>query len=123
MIFNFSALNDIVISSLGLFIAVCFYNSRGETMFSYSEMCSIWAFVFHFAQKMSAFVIGMLSITRTISLVFPLTRVRKKLVLGIVGAYAAYTLSYETLMTGLPRSILSDSFVSFRFVSFRFVSV
>lgn len=91
---------DLTICSMVLFVAASFFNNRLPTMFTLSQVCYVWSFLFHVAQKMSVFVIGTLSCTRAISLVVPLYRVKKRTVLLIVFSYGVLQVLYEAILTG-----------------------
>ena len=96
-----TSINDATFSSMVIFVAASFFNNRSQTLFGTDTVCLLWGFVYRVIQKMAMFLTGTLSIARTLSLVFPLMTIKRKLVLMVVGAYLGLTLIYDITMTGL----------------------
>ena len=98
-----TAINDIIIVTMGTVVAACFLNVRLPTLFLKSEslICYIWAFVYHNVQKLSVFLIATLSISRTFTLLFPLKHVNKRFVLLTVAIYLVIIMTYETILTAM----------------------
>ena len=79
-----ACLIDIVSCVIHLPVAVNLLNKRSAGLFENKVFCSVWPFLFTSIQLMSMFVVMMLSLTRTIVIVFPFYKIRKKTVLASI---------------------------------------
>ena len=75
---------DIIISILVLPIAVSLYADRKKMFFGNGILCDIWAFLWTTLLRMSVFIVAVLSLSRTYSLAFPFSRVKKEFIIGIL---------------------------------------
>ena len=63
---------DVLISILIMCVGISHFNSNTPTLFSDNVFCNIWGILWNIAARMSVFLIAVLSISRTISLIYPL---------------------------------------------------
>ena len=78
-------------------VAICFIHDRQAVLFGYDVFCYSWGILWAIIPFMSVFLVAVLSITRTISLLNPLGVVDKGWVMGIIATYTAYIVLWSTL--------------------------
>ena len=77
-----------VINSLLMFSpGVSYFKERQPFIMKYQWICNLWGIFFHITSRLSVFLVAALSLSRTVSLMFPFTRIRKIHVLIPVGVY------------------------------------
>ena len=81
------SLTDIVISLLTLPVAISYIGHREPILFGMTGFCTFWGSINTVAPHLSVFMVAVLSMTRTHSLLFPLHKVRKRSILILMGLY------------------------------------
>ena len=78
------------------------FSSRRPLQFFMSyTVCGLWYLPFYFTLRFSQFMVLIISVTRTITLLAPFHRLKKRLVLLACFIYAVYVFGVETLFLGL----------------------
>ena len=72
------SLTDTIISILILSVGISNFMGGDPGLFSNKLYCNIWGLVWNIAARMSVFLVGVLSISRTISLIYPLRKISRK---------------------------------------------
>lgn len=91
--------NDIVTSVLVLFVAICFFNKRDPVLFSEDLVCTAWALLLRINQKVTVFVVMVLTISRTVRLTSPLRVFRRRYALVSIGIWVFLVILYEITLT------------------------
>lgn len=91
--------NDIITSTLGLFVAICFFHHREPGLFGNPAFCKCWALLSRINQRVTVFIIMVLTISRTVRLVFPLRQVRRRFALVSVCIWVGLAILYEVVLT------------------------
>ena len=78
---------DLVICILVLPVGVSYFNDRAAVFFGWWLFCNVWGVFWNACTRLSVFLIAVLSITRTITLVQPLFHIRQRIVVGITVFY------------------------------------
>ena len=79
---------DVIISFLTLPVGLSYLNNRNPTLFVNTVFCEIWGYMWNIVQQVSVFLVSLLSITRTVRVVFPFHKITRELVIGIIIVYA-----------------------------------
>ena len=77
---------DIVSCVIHLPVAVNLLNKRNPGLLGNKVFCLVWHAIFVYVQLMSMFVVMMLSVTRTIVILFPFYKIRKRSVFTSIAA-------------------------------------
>lgn len=91
-----------------------FLNKREPMLFLSRPLCGIWVVVFEYLQRCSIFMIVLLSVSRTIAIVRPFTRIRDKLVLASILPYSLILLS-DVVVFKAVKAINQSTFYSMEF--------
>ena len=83
MIVTVDVINSILMFSPG----VSYFKEREPFLLKYRWVCNWWGIVFHVSSRLSVFLVATLSISRTISLTFPFTKVKRRHALIPTGLY------------------------------------
>ena len=87
---------DICSSLIPLPVAVNLMNKRRPGAFKSIIFCSMWYFLLLLLQQMSMFVVMLISLSRTIVIVCPFYKVKKKVVLLSVLVFGIYQCTWNT---------------------------
>ena len=98
IIYILICLTDIVISLLTLPVAVSYIGYRAPLLFDLPGFCTFWGSINTIVPHLSVFMVAVLSITRTHSLVFPLKVIRRRVILGLISTYLVFLM----LQAGIP---------------------
>ena len=102
---------DFVTCLTVLVTGICFANNRDPSLFGVDVVCQIWGGIWVVLPFLSVYLVCVLSVSRTLSLLFPLQRlVRRRYALGSVAVY----LTYLTLRIVVPVLAGSIHFVYVR---------
>ena len=113
LIYIVIASNDLLICITILPIAVSLINQRDYVLFQYTVVLVTWGVLWDILPYMSIFLISVLSITRTIKLLYPLKFINKSVVLAVIGVYELYLL----LRTIIP-FILGPKYKCYRYYGY-----
>ena len=91
--------NDILTSALVIFVAVCLFNKREAYFFGNETFCKCWALLSRINQRVTVFLVMVLSISRTISLTSPLRHIRRRFALVSIGIWVFLAILYEVVLT------------------------
>ena len=97
LLYSLTALTDLCLASLSVFVGVSYLAGRHPILFDYPSLCSCWSLLFHGLQCFSVSLIAILSLTRTYSLLYPLRRLRRRRVLVVVGLCGGVVLSVHVV--------------------------
>ena len=87
---------DSVTSIVHLPAAAVLFNQRNPGIMDNPTFCSFWYLTFLFLQQMSMFLVLLMSVSRTLAIMFPFFRINKRAVILSIPVYAVYiTLSYS----------------------------
>ena len=107
LLYSLTALTDLCLASLSVFVGVSCLAGRNPLLFDYPTLCSGWSLLFHGLQCFSVSLIAILSLTRTYSLFYPLRRLRRRRVLVMVGVCGGviFLLHVVPGLAGLTREV------------------
>ena len=110
LIFSFAACVDIMISCLSPFSAASFFDKRKPLMFSQATFCQFWGFLWNYASKLSATIVGIAGILRVL-LIFFRSGVTTKTIKVLIIVFAILLLFLEcfTFLLGEEFSFQSHS--------------
>ena len=74
---------------------------RSEMVFENSGFCQLWTVIFYFVLRFSLFVVMMISISRTSSIMLPFRVINTKAVIWVCIIYATWILTKDTLFIGM----------------------
>ena len=86
---------DIFSCSTCLPIAVCYLNDRQPMWFGNTVFCHAWGILWAIIPFLSVFLVAVLSITRTISLINPLRKINMNQVFVVVAMYTSYLILWS----------------------------
>ena len=78
---------DVFISLISIPVMISLFNHRMPGILANQIFCVGWNVVFYFLARMSMFLVMLLSVSRTIAIVFPFYQMRKKVFLAACGVY------------------------------------
>ena len=78
---------DLIICLLFLPVSVSYYKGRKAGLFEWALFCNLWGVLWNVFMRMSVFMIAVLSVTRTLTLVQPLVPIRRRYVVGVTIFY------------------------------------
>ena len=81
LLYVFTTVTDATLIFFSLVAGLCFFFDRRPLLFDYHWFCYMWSLVFHSLQYFSIFLVAVLSLSRTWSLLRPLSLISKKKVL------------------------------------------
>ena len=93
------SLTDVALSFAQIPVIVSLIASRDEALFSITAICTGWRIVFKSLQRFSVFLVLLLSVSRTVSLVQPLSKVNRICALRVMYGYIGYII-LETAIFG-----------------------
>ena len=96
-IYIFVTITDMLICLTVIPVASSFVNQRKAMMFGEEIVCTVWGVVWKILPYFSVFLVCVLSITRSIILLRPLTKINKKLIVTIITLYVIYLITRTTL--------------------------
>ena len=101
---------DIFTTFLHLPVMLSLFDGRSAGLFSDYTACVIWNILFDFVQKISLFLVLLLSVSRTASIRFPFVKVSKKKVLGAFLCYIALFVFHKLLVAfhGISINFVND---------------
>ena len=97
IIYCFVTTTDLIISLLMLPVGVSYFNKRNATLLSNTILCNIHGIVQYITSKLTIYLVAVLSITRTMCLVYPFYRINKKIVVASIVLYLIYLLVPATI--------------------------
>ena len=95
------SLNDTVVSLLTIPVAVSYIGHRDPILFALPGFCTFWGSINTVVPHLSVFMVAVLSLTRTHSLIFPLKKFRKRSILIVMGLYCIAL----SLQAGIPLAL------------------
>lgn len=93
------SVTDVALALTQLPVLISLMVQRQPVLFDYQVICVAWRLLFKSLQRFSVFLVLLLSISRTVSLVSPLAVVNKTAVLGSMYGYVGYMV-LETVVLG-----------------------
>ncbi|KAL5259726.1 hypothetical protein ACHWQZ_G009986 [Mnemiopsis leidyi] len=94
---------DATICAASIFPAFNMIAERAPVLFQYPWFCVGWRMVFKSLQRLSVFLVLVLTMSRTAVLLIPLHHVRKKSVLGAILAYVLYLVLENAVLERLEK--------------------
>ena len=104
ILYQLITLTDFLISSLILPCGVCFLRGRDPGFYSDPVFCKVWSILWYIAARLSVFLVVVLTVSRTVSIIRPLRAVSRKWVIFSIAIYFSYLLLQFTaylLMEGI----------------------
>ena len=92
-IYILMTITDALSCFLVIVVAMSFINERQASLFQYNWLCDIWSTVWNVTPYFSVFLVLILSVVRTISLINPFRSVKHKVVLAIIFFYLFYLIA------------------------------
>ena len=89
-IFSAIALTDLLTAFLTAFVALCYLTNRNPVLFKYYFFRELWGSLWNFTSRYSVYLVALLSISRTLCIISPLSAVKGNVVCGFVAVYAVY---------------------------------
>jgi len=80
-------------------VAVCLFSVRHAQLFGYEIVCASWAILFQTLQRVSMFLVMLLSASRALSIACPFTEVNTNAVLGSFFLYIATLVVHDMVIT------------------------
>ena len=78
-------------------VMIALYNTRQPGLFGNSSFCVIWIVVYNYVQLMSMFLVMLLSVSRTITLIILRYQVKKRSILAACLAYTSFLLGWHII--------------------------
>ena len=88
---------DSVTSIFHLPAAAVLFNQRNPGIMDNPTFCSFWYPIFFFLQQMSMFLVLLMSVSRTLAIMYPFFRINKRAVISSIPVYAAYLMLWFTV--------------------------
>ena len=79
-------------------VMVALYNTREPEWFGVDAVCVGWIVVFYYLQKMSMFLVMLMSVSRTITLIYLRYKIKKKFLVIACLAYSAFYMIWEFIV-------------------------
>ena len=76
-------------------VMIALYNSRRPGIFSEKTFCVTWIVVFNYVQKVSMFLVMLLSVARTVTMIFLRYKIKKRFLLAAFLAYTAFLMVWN----------------------------
>ena len=92
---------DISTSLSTISIVVVLFNNRAPFLLGNSLFCTQWYVILAFTVRMSMFLVVLISVTRTINIVFPFHRVSYHRLIYAVLLYGAWLLAFDGVVFGM----------------------
>ena len=92
LLYQLITLNDFLISCLILPVGIAFLRSRSPGVFQDNVFCKSWTLLWYVAARLSVFLVVVLTVSRTVSIVRPLRGVSVKWVVFSIVLYLSYLL-------------------------------
>ena len=89
---------DTVTSLLSCPVAVVLFSSRKQVMFMNATFCGIWTVLFKSSTTMILFLVMIISVSRTVSIMAPFHAIMKNLILGSIAVYALIDLGFHSVL-------------------------
>ena len=89
-IFCVVTLTDLLTSILTVFVGLCYVQDRRPGLFSDVIFRETWGSLWNFSSRYSVYLVAVLSITRSVSIIFPFTGIKVRAVQASIVAYAAW---------------------------------
>ena len=80
-------------------VAGTLLNHRKPWLFKLKEFCIFWTIFFSLLQKFSMFLVMLLTVSRTIKIVYPFAEVRKRAVIAVLILYGIFLLASDIAVT------------------------
>jgi hypothetical protein len=95
---------DVCTCVVHLPVMIALYNNRKPGIFGEDLFCVPWILVFSYLQKMSMFLVMLLSVSRTVTLFYLRYKIKKKLLIAAFLSYTAFMLLWRILTFVFGRS-------------------
>ena len=79
-------------------VMIALYNSRKPGIFSENTFCVAWIVVFNYVQKMSMFLVMLLSVARTVTMIFLRFKIKKKFLITAFLTYTAFLMVWDVVI-------------------------
>ena len=89
-IFCAVTLTDLLTSCLVLFVGLCYLQDRRPGLFADPIFREVWGSLWNFSSRYSVYLVAVLSITRTVRIIFPFTVIKTWVVRACLVLYAAW---------------------------------
>ena len=87
VVYSFITIIDVIVSILILPIGISYLSEREPVLFNSTIFCNICGFLWFVVQHTTIFLVAVLNVTRTFSIVAPFKKLRVKYVAGIISFY------------------------------------
>ena len=102
-VYTVIAINDMLICTTIIPVVLSLVNHRDPVMFSNPIFCTAWGMLWDILPLMSVLLVSVLTITRTIKLLYPIKVINEKTVMGSIGGSTLYVILRTTLPVILHR--------------------
>ena len=92
-IFCTISLTDLLTSALTLFVALCYCEGRGPSLFDNSTFREVWGSLWNLSSRYSVYLVAVISITRTVRIAFPFTPLKTQLLNVGLAWYAVFLIA------------------------------
>ena len=79
-------------------VTIALFNTRTPGIFDENIFCVAWIVVFYYLQKMSMFLVMLMSVSRTITLIYLRYKIKKKFLLTAFLAYTVFFITWEIII-------------------------
>ena len=84
------ALTDICTGIVHFPVMGALFNHRKPWLFNFQGFCTAWSILFSFCHKFAIFLVMLLTVTRTIKIVFPFAKIQQTVIFFIVTFYGLF---------------------------------
>ena len=95
---------DICTCVIHLPVMIALYNTRKPGIFGETTFCIAWIVVFYYLQKISMFLVMLLSVSRTITIIYLRYKIKKRLLVASCVGYTLMILLWEIIVFIFERS-------------------
>ena len=96
LLFIFMNVTDGMICFLTLFVGISDVAGRKPVLFANAVFCDVWGVLWYVCARMSIFLLGFLSISRTYMVMYPLAQIAQRKILAPVIVYATLMIIQQT---------------------------
>ena len=91
---------DICICGLALPVSISLFNDRRPVLFSSYIVCGVWTFLFNLLQRLSMFLVLLVSSTRAIAILFPFYHLKKTVVFTTCVCFGVFLIELDSVYLG-----------------------
>jgi hypothetical protein len=89
VLYKFMSIVDTINSLTCWPVIIVLFATRNEMLFENRSFCGIWTCLFQATNTIALFLVMVISVSRTVSVIAPFHKLREFLILGAIGLYAA----------------------------------